>query len=134
MTPVRKFLFIFGGFFFLVSGVPLARFLVQPTDIWWTPMSLAVPLADTSDRVQVYLGDVALDELVEAGRVRLGSDSTAVPIAATDLRLRFNNWDRVRAERAPALVGAGIGLGAAAVLLLIGVLGWGPLKSERRPA
>ena len=131
MTIVRKYLFIFGGFFFVVSAVQLARFFVQAADIWWTPMALAVPLANTSDRVQVYVRDAALGELLEAGRLQLVSESSATPVAGADVRLRFNNWDRVRAERIPALVGAGIALGASAVFLLIGALGWGPLKSER---
>jgi len=131
MTIVRKYLFIFGGFFFVVSAAQLARFFVQAADIWWTPMALAVPLADASDRVQVYVRDAALGELLEADRVQLVSESSAAPIAGADVRLRFDNWDRVRAERIPEVVSAGIALGASATFLLIGVLGWGPSSSER---
>lgn len=62
MTIVRKYLLIFGGVFFLMSALPLVRFFNQRADIWWTPKALALPLADSSGRVEVYVRDVALLE------------------------------------------------------------------------
>ena len=128
MTLGRKFLLIFGGIFFLMSALQIMRSFNQPADIWWTPQTLSLRLADTSDRVEVYVRDVALWEHVKAGRLQLLTDKGVVPVTESDIRLRFNNWDRIRAERSPALLSAGIGLGAAGVFLLIGILGWGPVK------
>jgi hypothetical protein len=119
---------IFGGVFFLMSALPIVRFLNQPADIWWTPKALGLPLADTSDRVEVYVRDVALQEHVRAGRVQLLTDGGGTPVRESDMRLRFNNWDRVRAQQIPSLLVAGIGLGASGVFFLFGVLGWGPVK------
>ena len=128
MARLRTFLLIFGGAFFVLSALQIVRFLSQPADIWWTPKVLGLPLADTSDRVEVYVRDVALQEHVRAGRVQLLTDTGATPVTESDMRLRFNNWDRIRAQRIPSLLTAGIGLGASGVFFLFGVLGWGPVK------
>lgn len=126
MTIVRKYLLIFGGVFFLMSALPLVRFFNQRADIWWTPKALALPLADSSGRVEVYVRDVALLEHVKAGRLQLLTDAGARPVMESDIRLRFNNWDRIRSERIASLLRAGIALGASGILFLFGLLGWGP--------
>ena len=128
MDRPRPFLLIFGGIFFLLSALHIVRFLIQPADIWWTPKALGLPLADASDRVEVYVRDVALQEHVKAGRLQLLTDTGATPVTESDTRLRFNNWDRVRAQRIASLLTAGIGLGASGVFFLFGVLAWGPVK------
>ncbi|MFO1265504.1 MAG: hypothetical protein U1F67_01050 [Rubrivivax sp.] len=113
MSVVRKYLLIFGGIFFLMSALQLGRFFTERSDIWWTPQALAVPLAGSADRVRVYVDDVALEDLVRAGRIRVLAASEATPIAAPDIRLRFNNRDQVRAARIPALIGAAFAAGVA---------------------
>ena len=128
MTIFRKYLLIFGGVFFLMSALQLVTFFNQPADIWWTPKALGLPLADTSDRVEVYVRGVAFQEHVKAGRVQLLTDTGTTPVTESDVRLRFNNWDRTKAQRIPSLLRTGIGLGASGVLFLFGVLGWGPVK------
>ena len=131
MTIFRKQLLIFGGVFFLKSALQLVRFFNQRADIWWTPKALGLPLADASDRVELYVRDVALLEHVKAGRVQLLTDTGARPVMQSDIRLRFNNWDRIRAERIPSLLGVGMTLGASGVFFLFGVLGWVPTKMRR---
>lgn len=133
MGIVRKYLLIFGGVFFLMSGLQLVRFSTQRADIWWTPMELRLPLAETKDRVEVYLRDIALLNHVEAGRLQLLTDTGVTPVRNSDVRLRFNNWDRIRAERIPSLLGSGIALGASGVFFLFGLLGWGPAKPVKAP-
>lgn len=108
-------------------GVPGPAFK-QRADIWWTPKALGLPLADASDRVEVYVRDLALLDHVRAGRVQLLTDTGARPVLESEIRLRFNNWDRMRAERIPSLLGVGITLGASGVFFLVGVLGWSPTR------
>jgi hypothetical protein len=130
MSFFRKFSLVFGGIFFLMSALQIVRFFNQRVDIWWTPKALSLRLADSSDRVEVYVRDVTLPDHIKAGRVQLLTDAGAAPVTESDMRLRFNNWDRIRAERIPALVGNGIVLGATGVLLLFCVLGWEPIKPQ----
>jgi hypothetical protein len=133
MGIVRKYLLIFGGAFFLMSALQLVRFSTQRADIWWTPMELRLLLAETRDRVEVYVRDVALLKHVEAGRLRLLTDTGVTPVRGSDIQLRFNNWDRIRAERIPSLLGSGVALGASGVFFLFGLLGWGPAKPVKAP-
>jgi hypothetical protein len=126
MTVFRKYLLIFGGVFFLMSALQIVRFFGQPADIWWTPKTLGLSLPDTADRVEVYVRDVALRDHVNAGRLQLVTDSGATAVAGSDIRLRVNNWDRIRCERIPVLLGHAVALGATGVLFLIGLLGWVP--------
>jgi hypothetical protein len=130
MARLRTFLLIFGGVFVLMSALPIVRFLNQRADIWWTPKALGLPLAETSDRVEIYVRDVALQEHVKAGRVQLLTDSGATPVTESDMRLRFNNWDRIRGahhSRAP------VQAWAPRVCSSVGVFGWGP-GSRSRPS
>jgi hypothetical protein len=124
----RISLLVFGGMIFLLSALHLVGFFVQPSDIWWTPKALSVPLANASDRVEIYVHDAALQEQIEAGRIQLVTDAGPTSIAGPDVRLRFNNWDRVRARKIPILVGAAFCAGASSILLLLGILGRLPSK------
>ena len=133
MARLRTFLLMFGGIFFLMSALQLVRYLMQPADIWWTPKAMAVPLGQASDRVVVYVDEVSLPDHIKAGRLQLVSDTGARPVREPDVRLRFNNWDRVRAEGIPSLLTAGITLGISGVVLLIGLLGWGPIRLHQGP-
>ena len=128
MARLRSLLLVFGGILFLMSALQLVRHFMQPAEIWWTPRALAVPLTETSDRVEVYVHDVSLPDHIKAGRLQVLSDMGVQPVREADVRLRFNNWDRIRAERIPSLLSGGIALGASGVFFLFGVLGWGPRK------
>lgn len=133
MTPgnrSRIYLVVFGGMIFLLSALHLITFFAQPSDIWWTPKALSVPLADASDRVEVYVREASLQEQIGAGRVKVVTDEGATAVALPDVRLRFNNWDRVRAQRMPVLLGAAFCAGASGVVLLLGILGWVATKRQ----
>jgi hypothetical protein len=119
----RNYMLVFGGMIFLLSALHLISFFVQRSDIWWTPKTLSVPLADASDRVEIYVHDVPLEEQIGAGRIQLVTDAGPTSIAGPDVRLRFNNWDRVRAQKLPILIGAAFCAGASSILLLLGILG-----------
>jgi hypothetical protein len=112
----------------LLSALQLVTFFAQPSDIWWTPKALSVPLADASDRVEVYVRDAPLQDQIGAGRIQLVTDTGAGAVVGPEVRLRFNNWDRVRAQRLPILIGAAFCAGASSVLLLLGILGRFPGK------
>lgn len=116
--------------FLLTSSVRLYSFFHQRPDIWWTPRGGQVPLAESHDRVAVFVGGAELDDLVAAGRLRLQRASGASAVTPSDVSMRFNNWDRVRAQQIPALLIFGVTAGAAAALLLAGLI---LTLSERRP-
>jgi len=117
------------GFVFLAtSGVRLYSFLHERSDIWWTPPDLAVPLSESKDRVQILVQGIEVHELMEKGRLRLSPPPLSAILAPLDFTVRFNNWDRVRAQRLPGLLVTAAAAGSAATVVLFGVV----LLSRRR--
>ncbi|MDP9225765.1 MAG: hypothetical protein M3P18_18380 [Actinomycetota bacterium] len=109
-TRVRLFFSIFSVVLFLIAAAPLYRELSRPKDIWWTPRTRLVPLARSQDRVEIYLRGKPLGTLIEAGQLRLTDERGSSVLTPNEIGLRFNNWDRVRAEHLPmSLVSAAAG-------------------------
>src|SRR5262249_61016156 len=88
----------------VMAGVPLSRELSSPAYIWWTPRTMLVPLARSQDRVEIYARGKLLPSLLETGEVRIADDTGSSTLAASEIGLRFNNWDRLRAHRHPLLL------------------------------
>lgn len=118
----RYFLLALPAIFLFTSGARLYGFFHERSDIWWTPRGTLVPLAESHDRVAIYVHGRELDDLVAAGQIRLLRDSVTSVVSPADIGLRFNNWDRVRAERMSSLLISGMTAGAAAALLLVGLI------------
>jgi len=134
MPPrIRLFFASLIGVLLLIPALALYRALSQRSDIWWTPPTMLVPLTDSRDRVEIYARARPLDSLLEAGQVRLTDDTGSTSLAAREIGLRFNNWDRVRAERLPLLVAYAAACGAGAMLLLLLATGRLAYRGEKEP-
>ena len=108
---------------FLIPAISLYRELSRRNDIWWTPYALRVPLAESQDRVEIYVGGRPIGALLEAGELRLTDQPGSSILSPQEIALRFNNWDRVRAQRIPVLLTYAAVCGAMAVLFLLVVTG-----------
>ena len=129
------YLLIFGGLFLLTSTVQLYRFLNERSDIWWTPAARSVPLPAGRDRVEIYARGTLLQTLLEDGQIRLGAAPDSHVLGVSDVGLRFNNWDRVRAERIPLLLIYAASAGGAAAFVLVGlIIAWTGLPRKRAVA
>jgi len=104
-----------------IPGVALFSELSKRSDIWWTPNTMLVPLNESADRVEVHFRGKPLRSLIEAGQLRMADNASASVLSTSDIGFRFNNWDRIRAQRVPALLiyAAAIGAGAVVFLLLV---------------
>jgi hypothetical protein len=118
----RNLLLVLPAIFLGTSGAQLYSFFHERSDIWWTPPGRVVPLAESHDRVAIYVRGRELDDLVAAGQLRLLDDSVTSEVRTADIGLRFNNWDRVRAEHISSLLISGVTAGAGAALLLVGLI------------
>ena len=120
MPPRIRFLFstMMLALFF-VAALPLYRELSRRRDIWWTPRTMLIPLAESTDRVEIYALGQPLTALLQAGQVRLVEGASIRVLTGSDLGLRFNNWDRVRAERLPVLLASAAGCGVAVLMLFL---------------
>ena len=123
MPPRIRLFSILSISLFFVAAVPLYQELSRRDDIWWTPYTMLVPLADSKDRVEIYVRGRPLAALVQAGHLRIADDRGSSVLAASDVGLRFNNWDRVRAKRLPLLLVYAAGCGVTALMFLLVLTG-----------
>jgi len=103
----------------LIPVVALYSELGKRSDIWWTPKTLLVPLSESTDRVEVHVRGRPLGSLLGAGQLRITDDATAGVLSTSDVGFRFNNWDRIRAQRLPGLLIYAASIGALVVILLL---------------
>ena len=125
----RLYLLLFGGMFFLTSTINLIRFYGERSDIWWTPSAAPLSLDQSRDRVEVYVRGVLLQNALQSGRLKMDGDYTSESLKASDIGVRLNNRDRVRAERLPIMLFSAVGVGFTGLLLLLGIFGLIPSRS-----
>src|SRR5882724_12697374 len=116
---------------FLVAAVPLYGELSRRSDIWWTPRAMLVPLAESTDRVEIYARGKPLTALLQAGQLRIAEEGGSIALAASDVGLRFNNWNRVRVERLSLLLVSAAGCGVTACMFLLVITGRLAYRGER---
>ncbi len=121
MPPrLRVFYSVLTAALLFIPAVALYSELSKRSDIWWTPPSMALSLADSKDRVEVYARGQELGTLLDRKQLSISDGTGSRLLSAQDIGLRLNNWDRVRAERLPLLLfyAAACGFGAALVLVI----------------
>jgi hypothetical protein len=124
MPPrLRRLYATFSVTFFLISALPIFRELSRRRDIWWTPFSMLVPLADSKDRAEVYVRREPLAALIQAGRLRMEDNGRSSVLATSDIGFRFNNWDRVRGEHIGLLLVCAAMCGVSALMFLLVLTG-----------
>src|SRR6266581_3767596 len=116
---------------FLIAAVPLYTELSRRSDIWWTPHAMLVPLAESTDRVEIYARGKPLVALLQAGQLRIAEEGGSSTLATSEVGIRFNNWDRVRAERLPLLLVDAAGCGVTACMFLLVLTGRLAYRGER---
>lgn len=103
----------------LIPTLAIYRELATRPDIWWTPQAMRIPLTESRDRVEIYVRGKPIEALLEARQLRIGDPAGSSALAADEIGLRLNNWDRVRAERRALLLMYAAAVGAGATLLLL---------------
>jgi hypothetical protein len=116
---------------FFIAAMPLYRSLSRRPDIWWTPPAMSMSLTESTDRVVINARGRPLAALLETGQVQLVEDGRTSVLAPGEVRLRFNNWDRVRAAQLPGLLIPAAACGAAALMFILVVTGRLAYRGER---
>lgn len=128
---IRFFFAILNLSLFLMAALPIYQEFSRRSDIWWTPYGMLVPLSGSADRVEIYARGDRLDGLLQAGQMQLTETGGSRAVAMTDVGLRFNNSDQVRAQRLPQLLLDAAVCGATAVLFVMVVSGSIIWRAER---
>ena len=133
LTRLRTLSIVFGTILFAVSVFNIIRLWRTPEDLWWTPRARAVAFPEAGERVDIYIGDERLGPMLTQGRLWAGDLSHSRLVQGQEIRLVFNNRDRLLADRVPALMSFAASAGAAMVLLLFGFLARSPEGGEADP-
>jgi hypothetical protein len=104
---------------FCIPALTLYREFSRRADIWWTPAPLALSLADSKDRVEIYARGQPLGTLVQQQRLSILDGGKSQVLADREIGLRFNNWDRVRAQQLPVLLVCAAACGTTALLFML---------------
>jgi hypothetical protein len=132
MPPrLRLFFSALTAVLLLIPVLALYRELSMRSDIWWTPPPMALSVSQSQDRVEIYVRGKPLATLLEARQLSVAGEGGASALDAQEIGLRFNNWDRVRAERIPMLMVYAAICGGGAVLLLLIATGRLVYRAER---
>ncbi len=134
MPPRLRFFYsVLTGVLLLIPALPLYRDLSGPSDIWWTPPAMAITLAESQDRVQIYARGKPLGAVLDAKQLWIKDEAGSSPLAAHEIGLRLNNWDRVRVAQLPGLLVYAAACGGGLVLLLLVATGRLAYRGERQP-
>jgi hypothetical protein len=118
----RFVLLVLAAVFLFISTTRLYTVFQERDDIGWTPRAMSIPLEAAQHRVRVYVRGSELEDLVAKRQLLLQDDQGTSVVTRMDVGLRFNNRDRVRAERIPGLLVSAITAGAAGALLMVGLI------------
>ena len=100
-------------------------------DIWWTPITMALPLEETKNDFAIYLNGESLQRHLARGTLTVTTDTgTSSRVASSGIKVRINNWHKVRASQLHWAIYFALALGSCATLFGIGVAQW--ISNARR--
>ena len=100
--------------------------------IWWTPNSMRLPLEETKDVFDLYIGGKPLRmRLSDKTLFSVDKNGKQYPVVSRDITVRLNNWDKTKASILTHTTLSGPALGAALTLLVIGLIQF--FHPERKP-
>ncbi len=107
--------------------------LATRPDIWRTPLPMASTLGESRDRIEIYADGRPLAARVAAQELWIRDEIGSRALSGDQIRLRFNNWDRVRVSRIPLLLLYAAVFGGGLVALLVIATGRLVYRGEREP-
>jgi hypothetical protein len=124
---------IMGMIMVFVFGTHLATRLLRSPEHRWTPRELAEPPSASRQRVRIHVRGTPLADVLDSGALKLRTEANEWrQLEESDLRLRFNNWYRVRAGDVVPTAISGAAFGAGLALFIVGL--WVLPAVARRPA
>lgn len=115
----RLFALLGGGLVLALSIAGMWLVEGKPLDTTWTPSHLALPLATTTDRLEVLVGDVPLQKAIAEKLLTVATPSG--PQVVKEATVRVNNADQLREARFLPLLALSAIAGGALVLFVIGL-------------
>lgn len=108
------------GFMFVAD---YAQELWGNKDIWWTPLSMALPLDKTTKQFEMFVKDETLQNHLQRGSLsfvdKRGQSHTVV---SGDVKVRLNNWNKIKASILHRSVFMAFLAGSSVTFLILGML------------
>jgi hypothetical protein len=127
----RLFAILFGLLVCAGACYGVLHFWKVPTEGHWTPAAFSPPLAQVSDRVEIFVFGEPILKVVEGQNLVIKRKGAETPVTAGDLVASVNNFDRVRFEKVQVMLGLAAVAGGAFVLFLVGL--FTPLIKALKP-
>lgn len=91
--------------------------------IWWTPQSMKLPIEETKDNFELYIGGESLRKHLFHGTLfSVDKNGKQYSVVSRDVTVRLNNWERVRASILERTTMRGFAFGVVITLSVIGLL------------
>jgi hypothetical protein len=91
--------------------------------IWWTPQAMRLPIDETKDNFELYIGAEPLRKHLSEGTLFLADENGEQHrIVSGDVSVRLNNWDKVKASILTNATISGFAFGVAVALLMVGLI------------
>lgn len=92
-------------------------------DMWWTPMSLALPLHETTKYFKIFLSDELLQDHIKRGSLSATDQAEqSYQVVSKDIKIRLNNWNKIKASFLHSSVYSAFLLGVSATFLVLGIV------------
>ena len=91
--------------------------------IWWTHQAMRLPLEETRDNFDIYIGGETLRKhLSDRTLFSVDKNGKQYPIVSKDITVRLNNWDKTKASILTNTTISGFAFGVAITLLMMGLI------------
>ena len=92
-------------------------------NIWWTHQAMRLPIEETRDTFELYIGGEPLAKHISDGTLfSVDKNGKQYRIVYKDLTVRLNNWNKVKASILTYTTMSGFAFGVACTLLVIGLV------------
>lgn len=101
--------------------------------VWWTHQTMRLPIEEARDSFELYIGGELLNKrLSDRTLFAVDKNRKQVPVAAGDIAVRLNNWDKIRASFLISAAISGFFFGVSICLLAVGVVQYYQYWAENR--
>jgi hypothetical protein len=91
--------------------------------IWWTPQAMTLPVEETRDNFELYIGGKPLRKHLSDGTLfSVDNNAKQYSLVSKDITVRLNNWDKIKASILGHTTISGFAFGVAITLLVIGLI------------
>ena len=121
-------IFVFGTHFSIFYG----KAMFGNKDMWWTPLSLSLSLDETKNDFRLLISGRTLQQHLQEETLFVDDpQDTTYKIVPEDIRVRLNNWNKVKASFLNSSVYAAFMLGISLACLIMGIAGYFKRKPSK---